>query len=880
MSQINTPAAQLRRTIVVANPHALRWHRLQAARAGQQGTQVMMVEQLVARLAGGFVQAVDAESLQRALRECLPSVALGELEEIRNLPGAPSALLSTLGKCWSAGFDLQADAPRHGRIAALAAVDSGLRAALPSSMLSAPDLVRVATGRIRQAPIVLGDVDFVGMAELDPCWRPLVLAMAGVTRVRWLAGSNAVPAWLEGSVVQTEVGTPMQPQRRTVSAAHAAHEALEAMRWVRELLASGRATPGEIAIASVNTGDYDEALQALSRESGLDLHFAHGRPVAATRDGQSAAALADALLNGVTRRRLRRCAIELLPKRWERALPRNVTLRSAASWRKVLARLEPGDWPEDPDDVEHLRYVVELLLAGAAGAEEAGEQLLSGSALAIWRRALLAGPAHALLETLSRMRMDDGLDSCVTVGWMPAEMLATAPRRYVWLLGLNAGAWPRANKEDSLLPGHIVPARMLDPVPRGAADRQAFNAIAASCEQLVASFSRRDSTGRHGAASALLRGWEDPDYLQVHAPASHAVSEADRLLGRPAEFHDLGLAVSAIRAWRNWQSADITEHDGLFGPAHPALVALTSRVQSASSLKSMLRNPIAHMWEYGMRWQAPDAEEELLELEPLQFGKLVHAIVERALDQFEAAGSLGAASPAQLEAAMRASLDDVAARWPLEESVPPAALWQHTLRSAGRHALAALTHGQGAIAGARAFAEVPFGGAANGGKRSPWDNALPVKIPGTGLSIKGVIDRLDLSPDGKHAIVRDYKTGKNAIKAGAVLDGGRELQRSLYAFAARVLLEGLEKVQASLLYTRQMKEFVLDASDEALEQLAEALSAARESFVAGHAVPGPDASDEYDKFALLLPPGTRYWQRKEPAILALLGDAATIWEAK
>jgi hypothetical protein len=62
------------------------------------------------------------------------------------------------------------------------------------------------------------------------------------------------------------------------------------------------------------------------------------------------------------------------------------------------------------------------------------------------------------------MRQDDGLDSCVHVCWMPAALLATAPRPHVWLLGMNAGAWPRQSPEDVLLPAHIVPARMLEPV--------------------------------------------------------------------------------------------------------------------------------------------------------------------------------------------------------------------------------------------------------------------------------------------------------------------------------------------------------------------------------------------------------------------------------
>nr|WP_315398043.1 PD-(D/E)XK nuclease family protein [uncultured Duganella sp.] len=878
MNNQSASAHSRRRTIVAATPDAARRIRLQLARAGQQGTQVMQFEQLAARLSGGFAQAADEEALQRALRICLPALAMGELDGIRDLPGTPRALLSTLRTCWLAGFDLQAGAASQPRVAALAVADAALRSTLPPSVLAPPDLAAAALARLSLAPIVLGEVELIGLAGLDVCWQPVLLALANVTRVRWRAGSNAVPAWLAGSAVTVEQGTLGQPQQRVVCAAHAAHEALEAMRWVRQLLASGQATASDIAIASVNPADYDHALQALSAESGLDLHFVHGRPVAATREGQLAAALADSLLNGLTRRGLRRCALAALPQGWARALPQKVTLRSAGSWNKALSRMSAADWPDGADGTASLREIVEIILAGPTGAEIAGERLLSGRARLIWRRALLAGPAPALLETIAAMRQDDGLDGCSSVSWMPAAALAAAPRPYVWLLGLNAGVWPRQSREDGLLPGHIVPARTLNPVPLAQSDRQAFDAIAGNCARLVLSFARRDGAGRHASGSALLRGLGAAAHLELHAPAPHAVSEADRLLGRPLEYRDSLQAASAHKAWHNWRAADITEHDGLVRDGHPALAALVARVHSASSLKSLLRNPIAQLWEYGMKWRVPDAEVDVLELDAMQFGKLVHAVAEGALEHLEADGSLAQASSAQLQLALQTSLAVVAERWEQEEAIPPAALWRYSLRMAAVSAFATLEYGRGALPGARAFAEVGFGGAVNGSQRSPWDRARAVEIPGTGLAIKGVIDRLDLSADGKIAIVRDYKTGKGMLGAEVALAGGAELQRCLYAFAVRALLAGVEEVHTSLLYTRHMKEFVLHAPEQTLDTLRAALLAANQSFAGGRALPGPDAGGAYDDFALLLPANSEYGQRKQAAVLALLADAAKIWE--
>src|SRR3546814_19079519 len=76
-----------------------------------------------------------------------------------------------------------------------------------------------------------------------------------------------------------------------------------------------------------------------------------------------------------------------------------------------------------------------------------------------------------------------------------------------------------------------------------------------------------------------------------------------------------------------------------------------------------------------------------------------------------------------------------------------------------------------------------------------------VEIPKPGVRIAGDIDRLDISGNGRCALVRDYKTGKPP-KGDITLDGGRELQRCLYAFAVKALLGENIDVSASLLYLR------------------------------------------------------------------------------
>ena len=133
----------------------------------------------------------------------------------------------------------------------------------------------------------------------------------------------------------------------------------------------------------------------------------------------------------------------------------------------------------------------------------------------------------------------------------------------------------------------------------------------------------------------------------------------------------------------------------------------------------------------------------------------------------------------------------------------PPVIWRRTLdevRALGNRALA---FRDGDLAGARAYGEVPFGGAEPKSDGAiPWDAEAPVAIPDTGFRIRGHIDRLDVSADGRRALVRDYKTGR-APRDDIVLDGGKELQRCLYAFAVKALLGDGVAIAASLLYPRE-----------------------------------------------------------------------------
>ena len=880
-----------RRTVVAHSRLKMRELRLEAARKRRHGLQVMTFEQLAARLAGGLTQPVDDDALREAIAAVLPETALGELDAIKALPGMVGAVADTLRKAWRAGLDLEARAGEHPRLRSIASLEHAVLDELPPSMMRPADLVAAGRARLDHAAALFGPVEIVGITELSPVWRPLLHALAGHVPVRWNAGPRPVPVWLDGEAIDIVRDEARSPNISAVSAATAYHEAVEAMRWARELLASGRAEPADIAIASTATAEYDDHLVALRADANLDLHFVHGVKVTASRAGQAAAALADILLRGLSQTRMRRLNTLLrgwpgpfadLPKGWTRILPAGAPLSAPEAWTRLIDGLGPADWPDGTDHGPALAAIVELLSRGVEAAEGAGETLLRRQARAIWRRALAAGPAASLDLTLETLKQDDSIDACVSACWMPASALAASPRRFVRLLGLNSARWPRAMVEDRLLSDHIVPTAELDPLPVAAADRRDFETILATTEsEVVLSRARRDEEGRLLGRSTLLPQVAAGDtYVPRNRLPAHAFSETDRLTARPEEFHRLPQARAASRCWFDWLRPEITPHDGVVRPDHPAVLAILERTQSASSLRLLLRNPLGFVWRYGLRWREPGSGEEPLVLDALAMGDLVHRTLDRALQALEADGGLAGASVDRLAAAVDAAATGIAASWEAEQAVPPPVIWRRTLDQVRELGRLALAFREKDLAGARAHGEVPFGGSEPKSDGAiPWDAEAPVEIPDTGFRIAGYIDRLDISADNRKALVRDYKTGR-APSNDIVLDGGRELQRCLYAFAVRALLGNHVSIAASLLYPREDRDLRLDDPDATLRTLAGHLRAARTSLASGGAVMGADTGNAYDDLAFALPANAAavYRVRKEEAANERLGDATRVWD--
>jgi hypothetical protein len=150
-----------RRTIVVHTTLSGHMIRVDAARSGANGVQVMTMAQLASRLAGGFLQPIDAEKLQEAVQTALAGSSLGEFDVIKDLPGMVRAAVSMLDKVWRADIDLSA--ATNPRLMALRTLETETLRRLPPSMKRPKELVEFACSRIRHAAAVLGPLSALSL---------------------------------------------------------------------------------------------------------------------------------------------------------------------------------------------------------------------------------------------------------------------------------------------------------------------------------------------------------------------------------------------------------------------------------------------------------------------------------------------------------------------------------------------------------------------------------------------------------------------------------------------------------------------------------------------------------------------------------------------
>jgi RecB family exonuclease len=879
----------VRTTHVVDGMLALRSARAAAARERAIGREIVTLPLLAARLVGGFATPAGTDVLYPAIQAALASESFGDIGTIAGLPGMPRAVLHALDCAWRADLDLSSLASETPRFHDLHRIETFIRDHIPPAHMLPRDLRDAAGRRIDLARRLLGPVTLSGLVDVDPIWRPLLNDLARVTEMTWELPEPVEQPWFRG-LIRKRLATPPV---RTVAEANAdpKSEVVEALRWTRLLLASGKVKAEHIAIAATSTQDWDDHFLAYARSAGLPLHFSHGVPALSTPEGQACAALADILANGLNQERIWRLIRRLpaspfaglLPPDWFAAIPRSAGLRSLDQWRDVLAaartRRTEGELAE-----QILLPILELLARGAELAGEAGARLLSGASLAMWEEALRSAPAQAIELSLQALRVADQRDPANSVVWCPASQLAACPRPYTRLLGLTSRSWPRSENDDPLLPHHLLDRRRLRPLGAAERDRRHFEIIKAhTSEQLVLSRSLRNAKGGVLSPSSL---WPSAEVLHKRDRIpEHAFSEPDRLLARPRDAGELDHVRQSQLCWRNWQRPSVlTPHDGLSGANHPAIERALSRVQSTTSLQRLLRDPLGFVWRYALGWRSIRFQADSLQLDAASFGELVHALISGAIAALEPAPGFARASAGEIEAAIIDASTAILNAWPLQRSVPPPILWRHTVNEAARRTARGLAADDQVRPDTRSWTEVAFGQLTAAEDEAPWDTTAAVTIEQTGLVFGGRMDRLDIRATGDGARITDYKSVKPPPKHQRIALGqGRELQRVLYAIAARSLLPEVRTVVARLIYladdptTFELKGEELDG---VVKEAASYLSAAMVILRSGRIAPRWEQDTDYDDMRLALPADREsYLRRKASEFRAANQSLSRLWSS-
>ena len=405
----------------------------------------------------------------------------------------------------------------------------------------------------------------------------------------------------------------------------------------------------------------------------------------------------------------------------------------------------------------------------------------------------------------------------------------------VFVLGASAGLLPPSPREDPLLPdrerragGGSVPLRLT----HSAEERRAYLLALASAPQRTLSFARSSQRDQRRllpapwfrqAASALAgrelstaeverlprSSWFEPvasfaQGLEEGLPLSLQEYELRALAGEGALDHPflalapaLGRGLAAERARR---SGDLTEWDGLLGPA-AALLPSPERPFSPTSLEQYATCGMRYFLGNILRVSTSAAPESILELSALERGSLLHAI----LDQFfrENAAGLGPDDPWTPD--LRARLAEVAGEHFRAAEAKGVAgkpvTWRISQERILRELQAVLTGDDARRREHRlrfARSELEFPGEQCG--------PVVIEVPGeAGVAFRGKIDRVDTTAAGGLRVA-DYKSGSARPYrdiATNPFDAGRRLQLPVYAAAARQAYGPGLPVHVEYLFTKE-----------------------------------------------------------------------------
>jgi len=502
-----------------------------------------------------------------------------------------------------------------------------------------------------------------------------------------------------------------------------------------------------------------------------------------------------------------------------------------ADWALAMLKRfahRPGDWPTA--DVEALERVKEII------GDMRGLDLIEGSTTLASFRQMLDDMLSANTGNLGKVGTG--------VFTAPLKLAQCMDFDVVYIVGMAEGAFPPANADDAVLPDSVrtslddegaLPLR----AERRTEERRLFLEAMAAGRKRRLSYPRAAAAGERAqypspwfvaAASALSgsplststlekmgsRSWltvvESPQHGLTLARGTAFADLRDyeinslarwRDLGRPAGDHFLNSAGSPGRRVLSMEDSRNGPHftvwDGNLAGAKGTSKKLRIRDGarfSATRLEKWAGCPFKYFLENVLSISVLDPPEDLLEIDPMERGSLLHKVLERFINECSARAIM----PAQgdpwkdVHSALLARIAGEEFAEAGKRGVTGHPLLWEAAQTEMLHDLSVFLQEDSALRAENVsspeYAEYSFGIDADA-----KSHAAP-QVPlagGPRISFRGRIDRVDFNPGRSRAWVIDYKTGKARnldVFKRDMLIGGTLLQLPVYALALRAGIGG------------------------------------------------------------------------------------------
>jgi ATP-dependent helicase/nuclease subunit B len=258
-------------------------------------------------------------------------------------------------------------------------------------------------------------------------------------------------------------------------------------------------------------------------------------------------------------------------------------------------------------------------------------------------------------------------------------------------------------------------------------------------------------------------------------------------------------------------------------------------VLSARRLETLGTCPLRYLIRYGLHVTAPEASEWAADrwLTPLQRGRVLHDVYERALREARARGH--EVTGPGFEAIAVAALESVLQR-ERETSPPPGDAVYAVESEVLREDVLAFVQMTRSMGAPWEHLEQRFG------RGTVGEGPVRITLESGAILVSGAIDRIDRTDEG--FVVIDYKTGSAASfgRPQAVFHGGRRLQHAIYSAVTRRLLGDVIRAEYHF-PTHRGETRVSEFHERDLRRARRIIDALLDLVASGHFHPTDDSDD-------------------------------------